>query len=344
MTRFALFIFIIVFGAGGAANADEPKALFAANDPIAFSLTGDWREIASSKPEDAPHKGMLAIDDEALPVKITTRGNSRRDKQVCTFPPLRIEFSEKPGKGSLFHKQKKLKLVTYCRTPESYQQYVLKEFAAYRLFNEMTPMSFRVRLADISYIDERSGKVKLVRKGFFIEDVDDVADRNDMKEVDRGRTAVENFNAADAAREALFQYMIANLDWEMTVGPPGENCCHNGRIIGAAKAAETNLTPVPYDFDVSGFVDAPYALPPDKLGVRNVRQRLYRGYCKFNAEAKAAAAEFLAKRAALEGALAATPGLADKTIAGSMKFLGGFFDIMGDDAGFEKSISGKCRG
>jgi len=344
MIRFALFLFVIVFGASGTASAGEPTPLFASNDPIAFSLTGDWRDIASSKPDEAPHEGTLVINGETLPVRITTRGNSRRDKQVCAFPPLRIEFAKKPGKASLFRKQKKLKLVTYCKKPESYEQYVLKEFAAYRLYNEMTPFSFRVRLADISYVDQKSGKVKLVRKGFFIEDVDDVADRNDMKEVDRGRTAVENFNAADAAREALFQYMIANLDWEMTVGPPGKNCCHNGRIIGAGKTAETDLTPIPYDFDISGFVDAPYALPPDKLGVRNVRQRRYRGYCAFNAEVKAAAADFLAKRASLEGALAATPGLSDKTIASSTKFLGDFFDDIGNDVAFEKSITGKCRG
>ena len=40
-------------------------------------------------------------------------GISRRTTEACEFPPLRIEFKEKPGADSLFKGQKELKLATH---------------------------------------------------------------------------------------------------------------------------------------------------------------------------------------------------------------------------------------
>ena len=87
-----------------------------------------------------------------------------------------------------------------------------------------------------------------------------------------------------AARFAMFNYMIGNLDWSVRAGPQGDSCCHNGRLVGGGPL----LTPVPYDFDFSGLVDAPYATPPEGFKINSVRQRLYRGYCAHDAEARAA--------------------------------------------------------
>ena len=39
---------------------------------------------------------------------------------------------------------------------------------------------------------------------------------------------------------------------------------------------------MPYDFDYSGLVDAPYAVPPDSIHLANVRVRRYRGFCLHN--------------------------------------------------------------
>jgi hypothetical protein len=41
--------------------------------------------------------------------------------------------------------------------------------------------------------------------------------------------------------------------------------------------------PIPYDFDFSGMVDAPYAAPNPRFDIRNVTNRKYRGLCKNNA-------------------------------------------------------------
>ncbi|MGE0182757.1 MAG: hypothetical protein AB7F91_07810 [Parvularculaceae bacterium] len=338
------WIIAAAMAVAGAANAGEPTPLFSSDAPIALSISAPWRDVARKAPEDAPIDAVLTYEGVDYPIELTTRGKSRRAKNVCTFPPLRVAFKEKPPKGSLFHKQKKLKLVTYCRKSANHQQYVLAEEAAYRLYNKATPESFRTRLADISYVEPNSGKVGTVRTGFFIEDVDDLAKRVDREEVERARTPLEMFNRNAAARVAVFQYMIGNLDWELTAGPEGEDCCHNGKLIGPAAGAESDLVSAPYDFDMSGLVDAPYALPPEQFKIRTVTTRVYRGYCAHNEETRAAAAAFRNARGDYDAAVSDMPGLSDRTKEKMLKFLGGFFDDVADDAAVEKNLLSKCRG
>ena len=143
------------------------------------------------------------------------------------------------------------------------------------------------------------------------------------------RIPVASLVPADAARFAVFQYLISNLDWAMQAGPPNDTCCHNSQLIAAA--GSTQMTTVPYDFDFSGFVDAPYALPPEGINVSGVKSRRYRGFCRHNAETLAAAREIHAKRAQLLAALASIPSLDQRTMRKASAFLDkGFADIASD--------------
>jgi hypothetical protein len=324
-------------------RAGAPTPLFADDDKIAIAIAAPWSKIARAAPTDKPFEGLLTIGDETHPVLIGTRGKSRREKHVCEFPPLRVEFSEPPPASSLFHKQKKLKLTSYCRRSSAHQQYVLREYAAYRLYNAVTDQSFRVRLADVSYVDAKSGDSGLTRAGFFIEDLDDLAKRVDLKEVERGRTPNAMFDQQAAARAAVFQYMIGNLDWDMGAGPAGENCCHNSKILGTAPTAESGLIPAPYDFDMSGLVDAPYALPPAQFRIRSVTSRVFRGFCAHNAETIAAAADALSRRPTFDGVIAAIPGLTEKSRKKAGAFLDGFYKSVATEADVRKNLLSDCR-
>ena len=209
----------------------------------------------------------------------------------------------------MFAGQKRLKLVTHCQQSPGFQQHLLLEYAAYRLYNLVTPQSFRARLATIDYV-EGDGRSHASRLGFFIEDKDDVARRNAMRSPPLGdAVAVDRLEPRAAARFALFEYMIGNLDWSMRRGPAGEGCCHNSRLLEGPAA----LLPVPYDFDFSGLVDAPYAVPPDDIPVASVRTRVYRGYCRHHHEAMAAVADFRSKRDALLGRAGPHPGLDERS-------------------------------
>jgi hypothetical protein len=329
----AAAMFSILSWANPVRAADGPKPLFAGDEVLSLTLTGPFdtisRDIAAK-----PVSGVLRVGGaapETLPVTLSVRGTMRRKEEVCTFPPLRVEFTQKPGPSSIFKGQKHLKLVTHCQRMGEFQQYVLLEYTAYRLYRALTPESFNVRLAKIDYTF-KDGHALTTRLGFFIEAVDDVAKRNGQERL-RGvrKISASQLDAAAAARYAVFEYMISNLDWAMTAGHAGEDCCHNARLMSAegATGTSTGLIPVPYDFDYAGLVNAPYAVPPDGFDVANVKVRRYRGFCAHNEEAKAFLAEISTRRAELMAILNETPQMEDRTRRNAAGYLGDFFEEAG---------------
>jgi len=326
------------------ARAGEPTKLFAGDDPIEVTLAGPIGDLVRKAPHSTdPYPATLSYAAETHAIELSARGRSRRDRQVCQFPPLRVKFVEKPAEGSLFHKQRKLKLVTHCRKTAHYQQFYLLEYASYKLLNLMTPASFKVRLVNLAYIDSKKGKTIIERTGFFIEDVDDLAKRVGMKEVERPGFALSQYDRTALAQVALFHYMIGNLDWSVLDGAASEDCCHNGKVIGANEEAQAALLSAPYDFDHAGLVDAPYATPPHGLSLRNVRIRSYRGFCALNAETRAAAAEIRARREEFFAAIVATPGLSERSVAKASRYLEGFFQDIASDEAVEKNLLRHCR-
>ncbi len=332
--RFILGALAALAPAGALAASGQPKPLFESHDIIHLTIRGPLGRIAMNAANSkAPADGTLTVEGaspQTFPVKLSARGITRRANDVCAFPPLRIEFVDKPGAPSLFQGQKKLKLVTHCRTAASFQQYMLLEYAAYRMYNVLTSNSFNVRLAAINYEDS-TGRTLVSRLGFFIEDVKDVAKRNGLRAPETGDTIpISALSSRDAAREALFQYMIGNLDWSMTAGPPHAGCCHNTKLSGP-EGATRGLIPIPYDFDFSGLVDAPYAVPPDGMAVSSVRDRRYRGFCVHVPEAVAVAAEALARRSDLMAVLDETPQLDAGTRRKAAAYLDPFFGQIGSE-------------
>ncbi len=310
--------------------AAPPTPLFASDDVLHLTLKGQLTALSRGT-ASTPVPGLLTVGgaaSESLPVTLSVRGTTRRKKDICSFPPLRVQFNAKSAATSIFRGQRSLKLVTHCQQNEGFQQYVLLEYAAYRLYNALTSESFRVRLAQIDYVDD-DRHIMTSRLGFFIEDVDDVAKRNGQDRLRRvNRISISQLDPAAAARFAVFQYMIGNLDWAMIASVPGEDCCHNARLVGV-KGAATGLIPVPYDFDFSGLVNAPYAVPPDLIKVPNVRTRRYRGFCSNNEQAQAFAADLVTRRTALLAILDTTPQLSEGARRRAGSYLGNFFDQIG---------------
>lgn len=307
--------------------AREPKPLFAGTDIIRLTIKGPIVGQAIAKP-DAIVPGTLTVEGaatETLPITLQLRGITRRKRETCTFPPLRVEFPDKPPKGSLFQGQDKLKLVTHCRRDEDFQQHVLLEYAAYKLFSALSPISFAVRLAEIDYVDDK-GKPIASRLGFFIEDVGDMARRNGVEQVKvPGPLPIEQLDPPASVRFALFQNMIGNLDMSMTRGPPGSNCCHNSRPVAATANATSGLLLIPYDFDFSGLVDAPYAVSPAQIQSAGVKVRRYRGFCAHNGELAVVAEGFRAQREQLQTILGNIPRLDAGSRGKALAYLDSFF-------------------
>jgi hypothetical protein len=137
--------------------------------------------------------------------------------------------------------------------------------------------------------------------------------------------------------------MIGNLDWAATGGPKEDKCCHNSRLIGKGEDVNPKYG-LPYDFDSSGLVNAHYAAPPDRLKVRSVRQRLYRGYCLFDDAWPQTVELFNAKKADILALFKNNTHLTSKSRQSAVGYIEGFYAIVNNPERFKKEITDKCRG
>jgi hypothetical protein len=323
--------------------------LFSDDAPLRLVITAPFNEIAKGKYTDKKaYPATVALaDGPAIPIELRARGYTRRTAGYCSFPPLSLKLEKQSIHGTMFQGQHRLKLVTYCRPQHDYEQRVILEYTAYRLYNLITPISFRVRSAQVTY---RTGEsdAGVTRFGYLIEDVGDVAYRNQRQALTappRQLTSAQ-LDPHAAARAALFEFMISNLDWDFLAGPAGEDCCHNSKPIaalGATAADARGIAPLPFDYDYSGFVDSPYAGPPEGIPVQRTTDRYYRGYCISSGEIALVIDEFRARRAemlaVINGETRLTPQFRDKTL----RFLDGFFAMLDDPARVQREIVKHCR-
>lgn len=309
------------------------------------SPIGDIVRRAARNTDPAP--AVLTIGDQRFEMELSPRGFSRRTRGICQFPPLRIDLSG-PGasrRETIMRGQNRLKLVTRCRSGANYEQLIVLEYLTYRLYNEITPLSYRVRPVRTTYRDTEGRRREEVQFNFLIEDVDDLAERNRLEAIDvqSGEVPSSQLNPQQASLVGMFQFMIGNLDWDMVQGPPGEECCHNGKLIAANETARQNVMPVPYDFDYSGFVSAPYAVPPEGSPVRDVRQRYYRGLCRFNEHAPAAAEHFRSRRDRLYAVIDGETRLTDGRRRQAREYIQSFFEILDNPQRFQRLVLDNCR-
>ena len=341
----AVFGIVSATLAAAPASAAPAKPLFAAAQPLPIEIRGPISDLVGSRTRPSARAGTLMVaGEQPQAVRLTPRGITRLRRETCDFPPLRVEFSQPPVTSSPFGGQGRLKLVTHCRSAPSFQRHILLEYAAYRLYNLVTPASFGARLAHIGYFDGDGTRPYASRVGFFIEERDDVAARLGLAPAPIGdRVPLARLDPAASARLALFEYMIGNLDWSIRAGPEGEGCCHNSRLLAPRNGSRVaaNLVPVPYDFDYSGLVDAPYAVPPDGSNV-SVRRRDYQGYCAHNRQAVAAAAEFRSKRAAMLAEIDRIPGLDGRDRRKAADYLQQFFADIATDERLADKVLESC--
>lgn len=341
---------MILAGSGsGAALAEsgKPDKLFESDTNLEITLSAPWERFMDEKDNEEPYAAVIEYTDSngesrRHDATVARRGITRQ--RVCEFPPIELRVEKEDVKDSTLRGQKKLKLVTHCRRSERYDQYYLLEMMAYRMFNVVTDFSFRVRPLTVTYRDSENGETHDSRFAFLIEDDSDAAKRNDMKKLDIGRIPLGRLEPGYAADVALFQYMIGNVDWSPLIGPDAGDCCHNMAPIAPKPLGEDNhIWPLPYDFDSSGLVDAPYAEPPASVDARSVTERVYRGYCAHNEALGGARSKALERKDDIVAVLDSDPRLSERSRKKTGKYLEKYFDILEDDRDFERRIVRNCR-
>jgi hypothetical protein len=204
-------------------------------------------------------------------MRLKARGNFRRNH--CSLAPFWLDViktDQKNGNSTDFHR---VKIVTHCKGAVAYEEYVLKEYLCYKIYNIISQVSFRVRLVRMTYVD--TGRKNKVTEGwaFMIEPEELLARRLDAHVVKRDDVSTALLRPWEIDILALFQYMIGNVDYSIY----GRQ---NIKLLGLPGYGSAGYSPVPYDFDYTGLVDTYYAIPSEYTGLKSVRERMYLGPCR----------------------------------------------------------------
>jgi len=334
---------ILSISAVGAAHANDADPLFADDSTLEVRLTAPIEQIMDGRTEEIELPGTFELtspDGEVLKVavEVQTRGNYRKQPDVCEFAPLRLNFKKGDLKGTYLKKQDKLKLVTHCNNrSERYKQAVVKEYLAYRTLNHLTDISFRVRLLRITYVDSIEGDEQETF-AFLIESKERLAKRIEMEPSTLQAVNERRLDQAHTNIGSMFQYLVSNLDFSPVRGS-GSACCHNYALFSPDKKTYWSI---PYDFDLTGFVEPDHLEPNPEYDQRHTRDRKYRGRCSNNDFLPATIQLFNDKRAAIDANIASQVELSSGTRKRGESFFELFYKELAKEDKLIRKLEKNC--
>ena len=271
-----------------------------------------------------------------LPAEIRVRGGWRRAN--CQYTPLKIKLSKEYTNETPFQSCRKAKLVLPCMKGKKANDNVIKELMAYKIYEVLSEYHFKTQLLRVELLETRKGKTSHEElPGFLIQDDEDFETAHDAKEIERFIDHVAQ-DEKGRVTNALFQYMIGNTDFSAVY-------LHNEKLF----YVDEKIVPVPYDFDMSGLVNASYAVVSqvqnEVLPITEVTSRLYRGFEAEEAVLQEVRSEFLSKEQKVFEAMALMkPHFADsRSFDSSSEYIADFFEVLRDDDKFRKRIVEKSR-
>ncbi len=325
------------------AEADQP--LFDSHETVKLTLTAEFSKVFEQRDETTStyHPATLTINDDdgsagdtpiSFDIEIKTRGEFRIKRENCRYPPLFWKIDPASAAGTVFEGQHILPVTTHCRNTVSYRQYLLQEYLLYRTHALLTEKSMHVRLLRIEYVNARKSRRRGEYYAFAVEHFDDIAKRTDNRRVEPERFDPLIGDPYDTVLMNVFQYMIGNTDWS-AVFP------HNIMLMEDIETAV--ISPVPFDFNNSGVVDGEYAVPGDNLGIRSVRQRLYRGFCRPDEQYPAVFDRFKEQRSPIYSLYENQQGLRKSERSRTFRYYNMFYEILDSADKTRREITQACR-
>lgn len=326
-SRIALCLCLLTLLPADVAAAATATPLFEENSVLNVRLSGPLGTLIEHKKSREALAFVLSANNIDHAIMVRVRGRSRRG--VCRFPPLRFEFVGEGTANTVFEGQQRLKLVTHCRTSNAYETSVLREYAAYRIFNLISEVGYKVRLLHITYhdTDGRLKETTFSRYGFLIEPTAALADRTGGQVAEVGGVSLALLDKPQAAAAFIFQFLIGNTDWSLVPSEGESFCCHNIDLLDIGSRRYS----VPFDFDLCGLVNARYARPNPKLTISRVTQRRYRGYCIDREELAGALTRITTLRTEILDVINSLPGLSPEERRISLAYLERFFAMAEDE-------------
>jgi len=293
--------------------------LFEGDAPLQVLVETDLRRLQRpvSLPEPQPATVSIRSPDGLFlheEVSIRARGEFRREN--CSLPNILIDFGRHRSANPSLHAR--IKVVSPCQYGPRYENLLLREFLAYRIYSLFPERSFRVRMVTLRLSDPGGRRKNMEMPSFIIEDIDDMTRRNGCHESDTILFHTDQTDRQQMTLIALFQYMIGNTDWAVARG-------HNVRLIRRDGDTLSRPIAVPYDFDYCGLVNAPYAIPDERLGIPDVRTRLYMGPPRNAPEIARTRDLFLSRRDDIRHLVLTLPGLDPADRKEAWRYLEGFF-------------------
>lgn len=325
----------------GASSASAQR-LFRTTTPLEVTLTTDLKTLVRDRDSTKfkPHGAVFSYKETDgktvdVPVTLQTRGHFRRQQKNCDFPPLSLELKKKAADNTVLQGNTKLKITTNCRPRNNeYEQYVLQEYAVYRMYQRLSPLHFRTRLAKITYRDSAAKNDSVVSWGFFIEDDKEVAKEFKTATEKTKGALFDQLDQKQLISTMLFMYMVGNTDYSISQQ-------HNIALLRDSTA--TIIKPVAYDFDWSGVVGARYAFPNERLGIKTIYDRLYRGPCLTAAQWQPYLAAFTSARPAVDSIYSSIPSLDPKRVKSSIEWYNEFYKTIADARMTKRDLIDHCE-
>jgi hypothetical protein len=334
--RTFILIPCFVFLLGWQNVAGQTKSLFNSDAVLPLILRGELKNAFRDREDNSAYyhasiSYLEGSDSLLVPVKIKTRGHFRKQSSNCDYPPLLLNFSDSNGlNNTLFQDQDKLKLVTPCQDDAN----VIHEYLVYRLYNLITPKSFKARLVRMTYHDSIRNKISDGYYGILLEDEKEMAKRNNSKTIKIKKLPKLGIPQEDYLKMAVFQYLIGNTDWSVEY-------LQNIKLI----TEDTKSLPiaVPYDFDHAGIVRAPYARPAPQLRLKSTLERRYRGYCLQDMQKFEPIFEiFQSLKSDIYHLYVDNPLLSEKYIKETVSFFDDFFETINDGLKAKEAFTYPC--
>ena len=319
--------------------AARAAPLFDGDTAIHVELSGPFSALQEDTSARDQLPFVLRAENVEHAIKVRIRGKSRL--RVCRFPPLRLNFKKGSVADTVFAGQDKLKLVVPCSMSTRSEKDLVEEYAAYRIFNLLSDASYRVRLlhAQFSDPDDKELEERGRRYAFLIESTEALAERLNGEEADLAEVSLSWFDQDQLAIVYVFQYLIANTDWSL-VSAEGENfCCHNGTLIKTDPA----MFYIPYDFDLAGLVNAPYARPHPGMRISRVTERRYRGFCIGSDALRNAIVALHEQEQSVIDLIMSLPVLSDSDKNKRVKYLGRVLAAARDEDKLRKEFEKRCK-
>ncbi len=273
-------------------------------DALKFDLEFDINLMLSQRNSENTVPAILKFKKgkkEEITWNAEIRTGGRYRLKVCDFPPLRIRLSKEELRARGFSGHNSFKLVTHCKEDRTETDVTLaKEGLVYQIYQQLSEYCLQVKMVRITYRDIITGK-KMTRTGVLIEDDDEMADRLGGELCkDCYGTSPSQIEPKNQLTQALFQYMIGNTDWSLEMN-------RNVEIMTLRQKGV--MVAVPFDFDFSGFVNAPYAVPDANLGLKSIRERAFKGQAVDKDTAKAVCDLFISRKKVIRQLIEKAPGL-----------------------------------